>query len=307
MTRNIVILFLCLIPFNSFSAEKLAYHSDYFSFVGRDNIGFVAFAIDNNRGVDGTNYQAENFGVLYDQQSGWVKLLGTGDYDNVHGLLEQIPDSLFFYFEGHATTGLVIRSKENLLTLKIDPLINKLTESRGKRTIKWGVARAVLYWKDRKIPGRIIHEQLVHLDWNRLTRKYANTWDNFQGFYLALDKGTPATWQDLYLRSEGAGNNRRSKGFTTLNDWIVPIYSTSFEAYDKALNFGFFRWPQRWTIEVKPKSTDNSTPGQLTLHQVSRENQGNWIIGGFAMTVVKGELFINGTTIPVLGFVELIK
>lgn len=64
MTRNIVILFLCLIPINSFSAEKLAYHSDYFSFVGRDSIGFVAFAIDNNRGVDGTNFQAEHFGVL---------------------------------------------------------------------------------------------------------------------------------------------------------------------------------------------------------------------------------------------------
>ncbi len=307
MTKNILIFFFCLMPIDSISEEKLAYHSDYFSFVGQDGIGYVAFALDNNRGVDGTNYQAEHFGVLYDQQSGWVKLNGTGDYDNVHGKLEQIPDSPYFSFEGHVSTGLVIRSKENLLTLNIEPINKKLTESRGKRMINWGVAGAILYWKDRKISGRMIHEQLLYLDWNRLARKYANTWDNFQGFYLVLDAGNQASWQDLYLRSEGTGDNRRSKGFTTLNDWSGPIYSTRFKAYEKALNFGFFRWPQRWTIDVRSKGTNSSITGQLTLNQVSRENQGNWIIGGFAMTVVKGELSIGATTIPVFGFVELIK
>ena len=66
MVRYIIILLLCLTSFNSFAAEKLAYYSDYFSFIGRDPVGFVAFALDNNRGVDGSEYQAEHFGVLYD-------------------------------------------------------------------------------------------------------------------------------------------------------------------------------------------------------------------------------------------------
>jgi hypothetical protein len=79
------------------------------------------------------------------------------------------------------------------------------------------------------------------------------------------------------------------------------------EEYEKALNFGFFRWPQRWAIEVTLDGVAESTPGRLKLRQVSRQNQGNWIIGGFAMTVVEGELLRNGETIPVLGFAELIK
>jgi len=58
---------------------------------------------------------------------------------------------------------------------------------------------------------------------------------------------------------------------------------------------------------VNLKGVDDSAPGQLKLRQVSRKNQGNWIIGGFAMTVVEGELLRNGETIPVLGFAELIK
>jgi hypothetical protein len=137
----------------------------------------------------------------------------------VHGQLERIPDSLYFFFERDGTTGRVIRSEANQLTLKIDPIVNQLSESSGTRRIQ----------------------------------------------------------------------------------------STTFEEYEKAFNWGFFRWPQRWTIEVRPKSTNRSTTGQLTLYQVSRENQGNWIFGGFAMTVVKGELSTDGTTILVFGFVELIK
>lgn len=307
MARNLVLLIIFFFPINSFSAENLSYHSDYFSFVGRDTIGFVTFALDNNRGVDGPNYQAEHFGVLYDQQSGWVKLVGTGRYDNIHGVLKRIPDSPFFTFEGRPETGITIRSKDNLLTLEINPLVNQLSESKGNRILNWGVAKAVLYWKDRKIPGRVISEQLMHLDWNRLTRKYANTWDNFQGFYLALDFGGPGAWQDFYLRSEGDGKNRRTMGFATADNWFGAIHSTRFEVYDKALNFGFFRWPQRWLVEVKRKGTNDSGTGQLALRQVSRENQGNWIIGGFAMTVVEGELVVNGKTIPVLGFAELIQ
>jgi hypothetical protein len=307
MARNLIILCLCLTPIGSLAAEKLSYYSDYFSFIGRDSIGFVAFALDNNRGVDGPDYQAEHFGVLYDQKSGWVKLAGTGEYENTQGALDRIPDSPYFNFKEQADTGLTILSKNNFLTLKIDQLITHLSESKGKRIQNWGAAKAILHWKGRVIPGRVIYEHLVRHDWNRLSRTYTDTWNNFQGFYLALDRGTPDTWRDLYLRSEGEGKNRRTMGFVTADDWMGNIHSTRFAAFDKAFNFGFFRWPQRWKIEVKLKNAEHSAPGELNLRQISRRNQGNWIIGGFAMAVLEGELLRNGKITPVLGFAELIK
>ena len=59
------------------------------------------------------------------------------------------------------------------------------------------------------------------------------------------------------------------------------------------------------TCPLCPK--DDPTPVRLTLRQVIRMNQGNWTIGGFAMSVVEGALLQNGETIPVLGFAVLIK
>ena len=312
MLRNIravygIVLFLCFLPENLSAVEKLAYYSDYFSFMGRDAAGYVAFALDNNRGVDGPDYQAEHFGVMYDQKSGWVPLSGTGDYRNRQGLLERIPDSPGFKFEGEPRTGLIIRSDENALELKIDPLATPLSESGEERIQSWGSAKGVLIWKGRTIPGRVIYEYLVVHGWNRLTRTYPGTWDNFQGFYLVLERGAPDNWQDLYLRSEGEGAQRRTLGFVNADGWHGAIYSPSFRADQKAFNFGFFRWPQHWDIQVQSKNQDDAAPGRLNLRQVSRQNQGNWIIGGFAMSVVEGEFLRNGESIPVLGLVELIK
>lgn len=302
-----VVLLICFVPVHSSAEEELAYYSDYFSFIGRDGVGYVVFALDNNRGVDGADFQAEHFGVMYDQRSGWVPLSGTGDYDNSKGQLVRIPDSPAFKFEGTPETGVTIRSKENGLSLKIDPLVTHLAASREKRSQHWGSAGAVLSWNGRAIPGRVIYEYLVVQGWNRLSRTYAGTWDNFQGFYLVLDFGDAGKWRDLYLRSEGKGDHRRTHGFVTAENWHGPICSSRFKADRKAFNFGFYRWPQRWQIQVKLKHKEDSAPGRLDLHQVSRQNQGNWIIGGFAMSVVAGELHRNGETIPVLGWVELIK
>lgn len=307
LNHYLIVLLIGLMPARCLAAENLAYYSDYFSFAGRDTKGFVTFALDNNRGVDGTDYQAEHFGVLYDQTAGWVKLAGMGPYDNRRGVLERIPDSPAFQFEGQPEAGLTIRSKENLLTLKIDPLITHLSESGEKRIESWSSAGAELQWKGRRIRGRVICEHLVVQDWNRLTRFYFGTWNNFQGFYLALETGGPDTWRDLYLRSQGKGARRRTKGFVTAGDRPGEIRSSRFKASDKAFNFGFFRWPRQWRIQVQRIGAPDAAPGELTLRQISRQNEGNWIIGGFAMTVVQGELTSNGNTVPVVGFVELIK
>jgi len=305
LTFAFILLFAA--PLSAWGLEKLAYYSDYFSFIGRDVNGFVAFALDNNRGVDGSEYQAEHFGILYDEKSGWANLVGMGSYENVSGELEQIPDSPHVAFEGMPETGIVVISRDNNLVLKIDPIVTHLAERTENRTLNWGSAKSVLTWKDRKIPGRVIYEHLIYRNWNRLTRTYADTWDNFQGFYLALGAGDIRTWRDLYLRSQGQGSTRRTKGFVNIDGWSGTIHAARYNAYDKAYTWGFYRWPQKWDIEIKLDETEDARTGELTLRQISRKNQGNWVIGGFAMTVVQGELHLNGNAIPVLGFAELIK
>lgn len=71
----------------------LSYYSDYISFVGSDSQGHVAFALDTNRGQDGKEFQAEHFAVLHDEQKGWIEVIGSGSYNNVHHELKSIPDS----------------------------------------------------------------------------------------------------------------------------------------------------------------------------------------------------------------------
>jgi len=82
------------------AAETLSYYSDYFSFVGEDAKGKVAFALDNNRGQDGEHFQAEHFAVLHDEHKGWLRVQGSGAYPNPAGVLRTIPDSRDFAFSG---------------------------------------------------------------------------------------------------------------------------------------------------------------------------------------------------------------
>ena len=92
----------------------LAYVSDFFSFVGRDASGHVAFALDNNRGRDGDTWQTEHLlNLLHDEQKGWQELEGTGPYENTKKTLFTIPNSPYFEFIGEPTTGLTIKYLQN--------------------------------------------------------------------------------------------------------------------------------------------------------------------------------------------------
>ncbi|HZC68106.1 MAG TPA: hypothetical protein VE201_05760, partial [Nitrospirales bacterium] len=99
--------------------STLIYVSDYFSFVGADQEGRVAFALDNNRGRDGDAFQAEHFVVLHDEHKGWIDVSGNGPYDNLRKELDRIPDSPSFQFVGVPEAGLTITSTPNQLTLRI--------------------------------------------------------------------------------------------------------------------------------------------------------------------------------------------
>ena len=72
------------------ATTELIYYSNYFSFIGEDEYGKVAFALDNNRGRDGNTWQAEYFFVMHDEHRGWINVSGNGAYENREHKLKSI-------------------------------------------------------------------------------------------------------------------------------------------------------------------------------------------------------------------------
>lgn len=279
----------------------LIYVSDYFSFVGQDSQGHVALALDNNRGRDGETYQAEHFVVLHDEREGWVKLDGDGAYENVRHELAEIPDSASFQFEGTAETGLTISSAPNRLTLRIDPLPVRTSHTHEQAVVRMGSAPAVLTWRDRMIVGRVIYEYLMMPNFNRLTRTYWGLWKDFQGLYVLVDPTG-----DLYLHRQQSERMAALvgtlAGFVVLNDETDPMEQLHVEVLERTFAWGFYRWPTAWRVTW----TGRNGPASMTLTLSDRKTIAGWVIGGFAMGIVRGELSSGGLTIPLYGLAELL-
>ncbi len=282
-------------------ASTLMYVSDYFSFVGEDGNGHVAFALDNNRGRDGATYQAEHFVVLHDERHGWMKPAGNGSYSNTKRELRTIPDSPFFRFQGTPRTGLTITSEVNHLTLRIDPIPER-TKNRHNGAVTWmGSAPAVLTWNGRTIPGRVIYEYLMMPEFNRLTRTYWGMWKEFQGLYLLAGHSA-----DVYVHSQLSERIAplvgKLVGFLALNEKTEAMKNLKVEVLDHDLALGLYRWPTAWRITwTGPKG-----PVTLTLSLSDRDGIANWIIGGFSMGILRGEMNDAGITRTVYGLTELI-
>ncbi|MGH7206801.1 MAG: hypothetical protein ACREI2_11400 [Nitrospiraceae bacterium] len=289
------------VPAEKLPASTLIYVSDYFSFVGTDSQGRVAFALDNNRGRDGEKYQAEHFVVLHDERKGWVDLLGNGRYENTKKELARIPDSPFFQFENTPETGLTITSAKNQLTLRIEFLKQRMLRTHGKSTIWYGSAPAVLTWQGRTISGQVIYESLVMPDFNRLTRTYWGMWKEFQGLYLLADGSN-----DIYLHSQQsermAAVAGKLVGFSVFNELPESLNDLRVEILDREFAPGFYRWPTAWRITW----TGSKGPASMTLSLSYQKKIANWVIGGFSMGIVSGDLSYDGRTWPIYGLAELI-
>ncbi len=285
---------------SSESSPDLAYYSDYFSFVGKDDQGYVAFAIDNNRGKDGDTYQAEHFLVLHDEQEGWVEVLGNGRYENRNKELERIPDSPYFKFSGSAAEGFVIESRTNDLSLRIGAMVSRISRSGKEGLYEMGSSDAVLEWKGRTIEGRVIHEYLYKQGFNRLTRGSFGVFKDFHGLYLMID-GTG----DLYFhhrKGRSSPITLNHDGFLVLNGQTTILPFAEVRASKYRQGFGFYRWPMGWegtiTLDGKPASFCIDTREFKVIK--------GWIIGGFAMSIVHGTLEVGGKHYSLYGFAELI-
>lgn len=287
--------------FEESAGSSLVYISDYFSFIGgQDSQGRVAFALDNNRGRDGDDYQAQHFLVLHDEKTGWARLDGNSRYDNVGKELKTIPNSPFFQFQGVPRTGMTITGESNRLMLNIEPVPLRTNRLHGGAMMWMGSAPAVLTWQGRTIPGRVIYEHLMMPDFNRLSRTYWDLWKEYQGFYLQI--GTDG---DVYLHRQHSERLAPLmgllEGFTVFNGATDSMKDLKVEVLDRGLARGFYRWPTAWRITW----TGPQGPATLNLKQVSRTGIWNWAIGGFSMAVVQGELRSAGKPQEAYGLVEL--
>lgn len=282
-------------------ATNLMYVSDYFSFVGQDSQGHVAFAFDNNRGRDGDAYQAEHFLVLHDERQGWITLDANGFFDNTKHELKTIPDSPYFLFQGTPRTGMTITSERNHLTLRIDPLPER-TRNRHSGAATWmGSAQATLSWKGRTIAGRVVYEYFMMPEFNRLTRIYWGMWKEFQGLYLMAGQAA-----DVYVHSQLSERLAplvgRILGFAAFEEQTEAMTDIKVEVLDRDLALGFYRWPTSWRVTW----IGSQGPATLTVVQSERTRIANWITGGFSMGIVRGELDYAGKKLPIYGIAELI-
>ena len=288
-------------PLEELPASTLLYVSDYFSFVGQDSNGHVAFALDNNRGRDGEFYQAEHFLVLHDERLGWMTLAGNGPYENGSNELKAIPDSPFFRFHGTPSTGMEIVSEPNQLTLHIEAIPQRTRNTHNGAVTWMGSAPAVLTWNDRTIAGRVIYEYVMMPDFNRFTQTYWGMWKEFQGLYLMVEK-TGDVYVHSQLSERIAPLVGMITGFMAFDEQTDSMKDLRVEPLEREWALGFYRWPTAWRITW----TGANGPAMLTLTQSERKPISNWIIGGFSMGIVRGELEYAGKKQPIYGLAELI-
>jgi hypothetical protein len=285
------------------AGSKPVFVSDYFSFVGSDERGHVAFAIDNDRSRRGNKFSADAHVFLHDERTGWVTVSGNGGYENRRGELLRIPDSPDFQFIGEVEDGITLVSPRNRLTLSIDPMQERFSRATGDALFSMGSASATLAWGDRVIPGRVIYEYLFVPNlspwYSYLSGLFYN---DFQGLYLETSDGG-----DFYLRSEKKTGWSRSfgnaLGFQVLDRKSEVLEDLWISVPERSLAVGFYRWPRAWQASWR----GSRGRGSLTVKVVDRKNVTNWFIGGFAMAIVEGELSYDGSVRPVYGLAELIR
>jgi hypothetical protein len=281
--------------------ERLVYYSDYFSFIGEDAQGKVAFALDTNRGQDGEEFLAEHFVVLHDERKGWVRLSGNGKYPNPAGVLAAIPDSKDFAFQGSAEKGMTVKSSTNRIELEAAP-IPKVLERRQESATYWlGSAAATLRWDARTVPGRVIYEYLHRPGYNRLSRTYFGQWRDFHGLYLRIEGGG-----DFYLHRRDPGDEEPLTGsllgFMVFDSRSGVVRELSIDVAGRSHALGFYRWPQAWRGSFQLGGETYRFELTLTERDVVR----NWVIGGFSMGIARGELRRGGEVRKLYGLAELI-
>ena len=285
-----------------FPHSSLLNITDHIAFIGEDSQGHVILALSTSRGREGKTYQAEHFVQMHDEQQGWIKVNGNGQYDNVTGELLSMPDSKDFQFEGTAKNGLTVISPSNHFTLTLEPISERISKKTHGGHFWMGSAPAMMEWQNRNFKGRVFYESILLLNFNRLTHLYWDLLAEFQGFYLSVD-GVG----DLYLHSQEGELMPpligELNGFLAIQEETEYFRDLQLNAVEYSQGFGFYWWPDKWEAGW---SSENG-PGKVRLERSQPNNIVNWFLGGFSMGIIQGKATYKGQSHDVYGVVELLR
>ncbi len=265
------------------------YHSDYFSFVGSDAEGSVYLAHDNNRGQTGEQFFADHWIMMYAEGTGIVPIVGSAHYPNPGRQLQVIPESEHFRFQGTVEGGLRMSSATNGMEMSVDTLVPVLRRQTENRDYWVGAASAILHWRGRTLKGRVLFEFIAQTGYNRFTSDFGANWTNFNGLYLMTEDH-----RDLYIRYHERiqPGTPRESGMATF-DGTGTLSGIDFSIKDtQALADRSYRWPTRWEIGF----THAGDRWLLEASTTHLEAVADWTKGGFAMSVIHGEIRrLNGS------------
>ena len=91
-------------------------------------------------------------------------------------------------------------------------------------------------------------------------------------------------------------------GFAVFGEIPETLQDLRFEVMETDFAPGLYRYPSMWRVTW----TGSAGQGVMTLELSYRKHIANWLIGGFAMAIVTGNLNYNGQSFPIYGLAELI-
>lgn len=259
------------------------YHSDYFSFVGSDEQGTVYLAHDNNRGQTGEQFFADHWIMMYSEGEGAVPIVGSAHYPNTGKVLETIPDSEHFQFRGSVSGGMRIYSASNDIDMAVEGVTPILRRQLPDNDYWIGAAPATMRWKGRNLGGRVIFEFIARTGYNRFTSDFGANWNNFNGLYLLTEDN-----HDIYLRYHERlqPGTPRESGIATFDGHGVLAEIDFRIVESRPTQDRSYRWPTRWQASF----THRGATWRLEAETRALEEVADWKTGGFAMSVVGGEV-----------------
>jgi hypothetical protein len=94
-------------------------------------------------------------------------------------------------------------------------------------------------------------------------------------------------------------------GFAALGDRAIRMEEAEVTVENFGLALGFYFWPRAWSGHGKGAAGGDKVTFDLALRE--RKTFANWVIGGFAMGIVTGEVNLEGRIWNAYGFGEIIK
>jgi len=305
--------------------ERLEYLSDFFVFVGREenaptptpgvkragDEGLV-LAFDLNRGRDGETFVAEHFAVLWVDGQDWIDLKATsemsGDADQFHCTYNApLPSGKRVSVDGTAASGLTVAFESVELWLVAEPTVIETDRRQEHNGFLTGATTGRVTYGNRTFVGIVHHEFTYLAGINPLAKTYMDLFgDGFHGVYALAGKDhalrmhrSGGTLEPLIGRRSGylvAAGAKRGKN-------ELPFFK--FDTAKTSLA-GFFRWPGRYIASWQVEGERGSSRFAVEVDLKHRETLVNYVFGGVAIAIAKGQLREGDTKESVLGFALIV-